>query len=156
MFCTLDLLFINQFGEYLHQLAAGSSRLKNLLRYMKDTIVAMHNEWRTMNELPARFLRSLIDDLKEKDSGTDVRTEFLELLCTGLPTEVSQEWLVDILGERGLKRWEKAATTGYENLRKLGQQYLVEAAERLTILLSRSRGLAKWYAERPLARPLLM
>lgn len=100
MFCTLDLLFINQFGEYLHQLAAGSSRLKNLLRYMNDAIAAMQNEWKTMNELPARFLRSLIEDLKEKEPETDMRTEFLELLCTGLPTEVSQEWLVDILGER--------------------------------------------------------
>lgn len=98
-----------------------------------------------MNELPPKFIRSISEDIKEKGTpDSSIQLEFFELLMTGIPSEILKEWLVDILGERNHKRWEKASLAGYENLRKLVHENLLPACERLTVLLCRLRGLARW------------
>lgn len=45
---------------------------------------------------------------------------------------------------QGHKRWEKAATTGYENVRRLAHENLLPALERFGVLVSRLRGLSKF------------
>ena len=45
---------------------------------------------------------------------------------------------------KGHKRWEKAITTGYENIRRLAHSNLLPALERATVLVSRLLGLSKF------------
>jgi anaphase-promoting complex subunit 4 len=44
---------------------------------------------------------------------------------------------------KGQRRWDKAVTTGYENVRRLTQENLIPALERFTVVISRLRGLAR-------------
>jgi len=49
-------------------------------------------------------------------------------------------WLI-----QGHKRWEKAASTGYESVRRLAHESLLPALERFTVIVSRLRGLSKFH-----------
>lgn len=52
--------------------------------------------------------------------------------------------MFELMHEQGHKRWEKAATTGYENVRRLAHENLLPALERFDVLVSRLRGLSKF------------
>ncbi|CAG8267102.1 unnamed protein product [Penicillium nalgiovense] len=56
-----------------------------------------------------------------------------------------KEFLTDIVGERGHKRWDKAVSGGYENIRRLTHECLLPALERSQVLLSRLVGLSKFH-----------
>lgn len=162
---TLDLLFTQQFGQYLHQLAFTSTKVQALLKYVQETVIVLNLEWKTMNDLHSRYI-SLVDDaLQEAGSPAGgVGLEFFELLVTGVGSAGLKEWLVDALtervstsygcspllganytgGDKGQKRWEKTSINGYEALRRLVHENVLPTCERLTILLSRLRGLARW------------
>ena len=45
---------------------------------------------------------------------------------------------------QGHKRWDKAVTTGYENIRRLAHQHLLPALERCDIIVCRLQGLSKY------------
>lgn len=45
---------------------------------------------------------------------------------------------------QGHKRWDKATTGGYENVRRLAHENLLPALERFSVLVSRLRGLSKF------------
>ena len=46
---------------------------------------------------------------------------------------------------QGQKRWEKAAVSGYENLRRLTHENFAPALERFSVLASRLRGLSRFH-----------
>ncbi|KAH8153432.1 uncharacterized protein LAJ45_02244 [Morchella importuna] len=142
LFATMDILFIQQFGQYLFQLASTSTRVQALLRYIQEAVVALETEFKTMNDLAQRYVSIIDEDVRKQ--GSEVSLEFFELLVTGVPSEVLREWLVDVLTERGQKRWEKSSMNGYETLRRLVHENLLPTCERLTVLFCRLRGLARW------------
>lgn len=45
---------------------------------------------------------------------------------------------------QGHRRWDKAITTGYENVRRLVHESLIPSLEKLVVLVSRLRGLARF------------
>jgi len=156
----MDILFIQQFGQYLFQLASTSTRVQALLRYIKETVVALEAEFKAMNDLAQRYVSIIDEDVKKQ--GSEVSLEFFELLVTGVPSGILKEWLVDVLTERvmtftifplgstltpgrqGQKRWEKSSMNGYETLRRLVHENLLPTCERLIVLFCRLRGLARW------------
>lgn len=95
---TMDVLFIEQFGQYLFQLASISTRVQALLRYIRETITSLTAEFKTANDLEKRFLGIIEEEAKA--AGSNVPLEFFELLVTGIPTVMMREWLVDTLSER--------------------------------------------------------
>ncbi|KAJ6031834.1 hypothetical protein N7540_002566 [Penicillium herquei] len=140
---TLDLRFITKSGRYLSLLASKTTQLQNLLRYISAVQRQIELEWKNAQELPARFLRSVTEDLKEKCE-CDFVTAMYHFVVTGHCFEPMREFLVDIIGERGHKRWEKAVAGGYENIRRLTHECLLPALERSQILLGRLVGLSKF------------
>ncbi|PWW79833.1 hypothetical protein C7212DRAFT_273504 [Tuber magnatum] len=142
LFATMDILFIQQFGQYLFQLASTSTRVQALLRYIKETVVALEAEFKAMSDLAQRYVSIIDEDVKKQ--GSEVSLEFFELLVTGVPSGILKEWLVDVLTERGQKRWEKSSMNGYETLRRLVHENLLPTCERLVVLFCRLRGLARW------------
>ncbi|KAJ5764981.1 hypothetical protein N7520_004540 [Penicillium odoratum] len=140
---TLDLRFITKSGRYLSLLASKTTQLHNLLRYIGSVQRQIELEWKNAQELPARFLRSVNEDLQEKCQ-CDFVTAIYHLVVTGHCFEPMKEFLVDIVGERGHKRWEKAVSGGYESIRRLTHECLLPALERSQILLSRLVGLSKF------------
>ncbi|KAJ5491352.1 hypothetical protein N7539_002919 [Penicillium diatomitis] len=140
---TLDLRFITKSGRYLSLLASKTTQLQNLLRYIGQVQKQIELEWKTAQELPARFLRNANQDLQERCQ-CDFTTAIYHLVVTGHCFEPLKEFLVDIVGERGHKRWDKAVSGGYENIRRLTHECLLPALERSQVLLSRLVGLSKF------------
>ncbi|KAL2822321.1 anaphase-promoting complex, cyclosome, subunit 4-domain-containing protein [Aspergillus cavernicola] len=140
---TLDLRFITRSGRYLSLLAHKTTQLQNLLRYICQVQRQIELEWKNAQELPARYMRSVNQDLEEK-CHCDFVTAAYHLVVTGDCFEPLREFLVDIVGERGHKRWEKAVSTGYESVRRLTHECLLPALERCQVLLSRLIGLSKF------------
>ncbi|KAL2871873.1 putative anaphase-promoting complex component Cut20/Apc4 [Aspergillus lucknowensis] len=140
---TLDLRFITRSGRYLSLLAHKTTQLQNLLRYICQVQKQIELEWKNAQELPARYMRSVNQDLEEK-CHCDFVTAAYHLVVTGDCFEPLREFLVDIVGERGHKRWEKAVSAGYENVRRLTHECLLPALERCEVLLSRLIGLSKF------------
>ncbi|KAL2818395.1 anaphase-promoting complex component Cut20/Apc4 [Aspergillus granulosus] len=140
---TLDLRFITRSGRYLSLLAHKTTQLQNLLRYICQVQRQIELEWKNAQELPARYMRSINVDLQEK-CHCDFVTAAYHLVVTGDCFEPMREFLVDIVGERGHKRWEKAVSAGYENVRRLTHECLLPALERCEVLLSRLIGLSKF------------
>jgi anaphase-promoting complex subunit 4 len=94
----MDILFVQQFGQYLFQLASTSTRVQALIRYMRETVTAIEAEFKAFNDLSQRYV-SIIDEEAQK-AGSDVGLEFFEFLVTGGPSPTLKEWLVDVLTER--------------------------------------------------------
>ncbi|KAL8675570.1 MAG: hypothetical protein Q9168_000082 [Polycauliona sp. 1 TL-2023] len=102
-------------------------------------------EIRTSQDLPSRFMRNINETLLEKSDCTWVNACY-HLAATGHCYPEVKEWLVDELGERGHKRWDKAIHAGYENVRRLTHESLLPALERLSVLVSRLRGLSRFHS----------
>lgn len=96
---TLDLRFITKSGRYLSLLASKTTQLQNLLRYIGQVQKQIELEWKTAQEMPARFLRSINQDLQEQCQ-CDFTTAIYHLVVTGHCFEPMKEFLVDIVGER--------------------------------------------------------
>ncbi|KAL8943883.1 MAG: hypothetical protein Q9216_000777 [Gyalolechia sp. 2 TL-2023] len=138
-----DLRMISTAGRYLSLLASKVTELHNLLRYLHQVQEHICSEIRTSQDLPSRFMRNIDEALQEKSDCTWVQAAY-HLVVTGHCYPEVKEWLVDELGERGHKRWDKAVNTGYETIRRLTHESLLPALERLCVLLSRLRGLSRF------------
>ncbi|QGA15092.1 hypothetical protein EYB26_002748 [Talaromyces marneffei] len=141
---SLDLRFITKSGRYLSLLAFKITQLQNLLRYINQTQRQITLEWKNVYELPARFMRSIADELQEK-CHCDFVTALYHLVVTGNCFPPVKDFLVDIVGERGHKRWEKTVSSGYENVRRLTHECLLPALQRCEVLLSRLIGISKFH-----------
>jgi hypothetical protein len=95
----MDLRFITKSGRYLSLLASKTTQLQNLLRYIGQVQRQIELEWKNAQELPARFLRSVNEELQEKCQ-CDFITAIYHLVVTGHCFEPMKEFLADIVGER--------------------------------------------------------
>lgn len=140
---SLDLRFIRQSRHTLPMLATKATQLHNLIRYLRQIESQLAREVKTAFDLPARFVRTLEEDLKEQDGeGSTFETSAYHVLLTGEVHGKFKEWLVDILSDRGVKRWDKAVHECLELVRRLISENWNPAVERAGIVVSRLAGLA--------------
>lgn len=95
----LDLRLVSSAGRYLSLLAAKSTQLHNILRYIQQVEREMINEYRAAQDLPSRFIRNIDETLKVKSACTWIEAAY-HLVATGNCYPEVKEWLVDELGER--------------------------------------------------------
>ncbi|KAK4190457.1 anaphase-promoting complex subunit 4 [Podospora australis] len=142
----LDLIFVHYSPVNLSLLASKTTTLQNVLRYIKQAQSHMAGEWKSTRELPSRFLNGVEDDLKKMpNGGLNIVQALYHTVATGHIFAPVKEWLVDIVAERGHKRWEKAVVTGLLNLRALVHENFIPALERCGIILSRLLGIARFH-----------
>ncbi|KAI4233175.1 MAG: hypothetical protein LQ349_004577 [Xanthoria aureola] len=140
-----DLRLVSIAGRQLSLLASKITELHSLHRYLRQIQDQLSIEIRTSQDLPSRFMRNINETLLEKSDCTWVDAAY-HLAATGHCYPEVKEWLVDGLGERGHKRWDKAVNVGYENVRRLTHESLLPALDRLRVLLSRLRGLSRFHS----------
>ncbi|KAL9011267.1 MAG: hypothetical protein Q9173_003875 [Seirophora scorigena] len=138
-----DLRLISGAGRHLSLLASKVTEMHNLLRYLQQAQEHISAEIKATQELPRKFMRNIDETLQEKSDCTWVQAAY-HLVVTGHCHPEVKEWLVDELGERGHKRWDKAVTTGYESIRRLTHENLLPALDRLSVHISRLRGLSRY------------
>ncbi len=143
---ALNLNFIPQTSPYyLSTLATKSTQLLNLLRYLTQVSAQLSIELRGAFDLPGKFIRNINETLAQTPEGPlDFVTAAYQLVVTGDCSHELREWMVDEVGERNLKRWEKASSLGMENVRRLVHESLLPAVERCQVVLSRLKGLSRF------------
>ncbi|KAK4935709.1 hypothetical protein LTR10_023293 [Elasticomyces elasticus] len=141
---SLDLSFIPQTSRNLPLMAGKATQLGNLLRYISQVQMQLAAEVKAAFDLPARFLRNIDESLAEKDNQADFVYAAHHLAVTGDCDARFREWLVDEVGERGLKRWEKAVGDCLDVVRRMTSECLMPALERCLVVLSRLDGLARF------------
>ncbi|MCJ1379769.1 hypothetical protein MMC17_002872 [Xylographa soralifera] len=142
-FMPLDLRLIPETGRYLSLLASKSTRLQNVLRYIREVQIQIFSEFRASQELPRKFMRNIEETLQETNQCSFVDAAY-HLVVTGNCFPSMKEWLVEELGDRGHKRWDKAVVSGYENIGRLVHENLLPALQRFSVLISRLRGLSRF------------
>lgn len=141
----LDLNFIPQTSpHYLPVLATKATQLGNLLRYLAQIESQLSHEIKVAFDLPSRYLNNVTDSIKQQNPDADFRTEAWHLICTGESSEVMREWLVEEVGERGVKRWEKGVGDALEVVRRGVSECVLPCLERMYFVLSRMEGLARF------------
>ncbi|RMZ78405.1 hypothetical protein DV738_g3918, partial [Chaetothyriales sp. CBS 135597] len=140
----VQLLLLNQTSKHLPLLAAKATQLQNLLRYLQQIQSQLASEVRTAFDLPRRFLANINESLAEEGGSASFRTTAYHLIVTGECDGRLKEWLVDEVGERGLKRWEKAVGDCLDLMRRMASECLLPAVERCQVVLSRLEGLARF------------
>ncbi|KAJ8125266.1 hypothetical protein O1611_g8373 [Lasiodiplodia mahajangana] len=143
----IDLTFIHSSPENLSLLASKTTTLQKLLRYVNQVQYHMLHEWQSTRELPNRFLNSINETLKEAETYGEMKIgqAMYHSVVTGHTFPEVKEWLVDQLAERGHKRWDKAVVTGLQALRSLVHENFLPALERISIILSRLLGIARFH-----------
>jgi anaphase-promoting complex subunit 4 len=141
---SLDLRYISQTNHNLPLLATKVTQLQNLLRYLLQISNQLSAEVRTAFDLPSRFVENVNESLTEQDSSADFMTESYHLILTGTCSDNFREWLVDQVGDRGLKRWEKAVGDCLDMIRRMTSECLLPAIERAQIVISRLDGLSRF------------
>lgn len=96
---TVDLRFITKSERYLSLLASKTTQLQNLLRYVNQTRKQIELEWKNAQDLPARYMRSISEDLQQK-SHCDFVTAIYHQVVTGDSFDPMREFFVEIVGER--------------------------------------------------------
>ncbi|KIW31099.1 uncharacterized protein PV07_02780 [Cladophialophora immunda] len=141
---SLDLSFIPQTGRNLPLVARKVSQLGYLLRYISQVRTQLVAEVKAAFDLPGRFLRNINESLAEGDENADFTFAAHHLAVTGICSPKLKEWLVDEVGDRGLKRWENAVGDCLEVVRRMTSECLLPALERSLAVLSRLDGLARF------------
>ncbi|KAI1345917.1 anaphase-promoting complex, cyclosome, subunit 4-domain-containing protein [Xylaria sp. FL0043] len=143
----IDLTFISSSPENLSLLASKTTTLQKLLRYVKQVQIHMLHEWQSTRELPNRFLNIINETLRESETygEMNIGQAMYHSVVTGHTFPEVKEWLVDQLAERGHKRWDKAVVTGLQALRSLIHENFLPALERVSIILSRLLGIARFH-----------
>lgn len=141
---NMDLSFIPHTGRNLPSVARKAIQLGNLLRYISQVQTQLAAEIKAAFDLPTKFLRNINEALAEGDIHTDFVNVAHRLAVTGVCNPRLKEWLVDEVGDRGLKRWEKAVGDGLDVVRRMMSECLGPALERCLVVLSRLDGLAKF------------
>lgn len=140
---SLNLQILQQSASTLPTLATKATQLQNLIRYLQQIEVQMAREAKTAFDLPTRFIRTLEEDLEEQDGeGSTFETSAYNTLLTGQVHGKFKEWLVDILGDRGVKRWDKSVSDCLDLIRRLVNENWNPAVERAGIVVSRLAGVA--------------
>ena len=96
---SVDLRFISSSGDYLPLLAAKSTQLQNLLRYIAQTQSLMQHEWKASQDLPSKFMRNINETL-EAQCHCNFEQATYHLVVTGNCYPPMKEWLTEELMER--------------------------------------------------------
>ncbi|EPS73153.1 hypothetical protein M569_01601, partial [Genlisea aurea] len=140
--CTI---FKNRKNE-LHQVAQQAVNVEHLIEVIWKSIKTMSKQWSdAMNVYNEKFnsLGNLISDHGIESSPEE---EFLSLLCGARTSPAVHQFLVNSLGEAGVKRVAKVVCGAGKELQTIVLDHIQPAAEMIAFRLGELRGLSKWRA----------
>ncbi|KAK8967774.1 Anaphase-promoting complex subunit 4 [Platanthera guangdongensis] len=139
-------VFLNRKNE-LHQVAQQASNIDHLIEVIRESILLMSKQWASaMNSYNEKF--SLLSSLIISHGGLDwtPQDEFLSLLFGARTSPPLHQFLVNSLGEAGLKRVSKAVNGAGKELHVIIHEHLQPAVETIGFRVGELRGLSRWRA----------
>ncbi|CAK9141794.1 unnamed protein product [Ilex paraguariensis] len=142
----LDTSILWKRKNELHQVAQQASNIEDLIEVIRASLSVMFKQWSdAMHAFHEKFdsLSTLIID-----HGLDStpQEEFLSLLGGARTSPPVHQFLVNSLGEAGLKRVAKVVCGAGRELQQLVLDHLQPAAEIVAFRMGELRGLSKWRA----------
>ncbi|TID17887.1 hypothetical protein E6O75_ATG10532 [Venturia nashicola] len=144
----LSLRFMQSAGSHLYMIEHKTAQLETLVQYVNECLLAISHHWAHAKDLPGRFMENINETLTENQEPSLVQSLF-HLAVTGDCPPTLKEWLVDILAERGHKRWDQAISHGYTKVLELTHENLLPALDRCSIVLGHLKGLAEYHDHSP-------
>ncbi|XP_010914780.1 anaphase-promoting complex subunit 4 isoform X2 [Elaeis guineensis] len=138
-------IFLNRKNE-LHQVALQASSIEDLIEVVRASLAVMSKQWSdTMTTFHEKFdpLSSLIVDHGLESNSQD---EFLSLLFGARTSPALHQFLVNSLGEVGVKRVSKAIDNAGKELHVVVHEHLQPAVEIIGFRIGELRGLSRWRA----------
>jgi anaphase-promoting complex subunit 4 len=157
----LSLRFLRSSGSQLHLIESKTAQLHTLVNYVGEAIIALGYHWDHAKELPTKFMDNINEELaregfedglasKYKSKDPNLVQSLFHLAATGYCPPTLKEWLVDILAERGHKRWDHSIMNGYAKVRELVHTSILPALDRCAAILTHLRGLAIYHENSPI------
>ncbi|XP_076927308.1 anaphase-promoting complex subunit 4-like [Bidens hawaiensis] len=141
---TLDTSIFYKRRNELHQVAQHASNIEDLTEVIRASLSVMSKQWsNAMHTFHDKFdsLSSLIHDHGLDSTPQD---EFLSLIGGARTSPAVHQFLVNSLGEAGLKRISKSVCGAGKDLQVIVLEHLQPAAEMIGFRLGELRGLSKW------------
>ncbi|KAF5201447.1 Anaphase-promoting complex subunit [Thalictrum thalictroides] len=143
---VLDTSIFQKRKNELHQVAQQASNIEDLIEVVRSSISVMSKQWSdAMHVFHEKFdmLSPLISD-----HGLDScpQEEFLSLLGGARTSPPIHQFLVNSLGEAGLKRVSKAVDNAGKELHLIIREHLQPATEIIGFRIGELRGLSRWRA----------
>ncbi|KAK9936264.1 hypothetical protein M0R45_013113 [Rubus argutus] len=130
----------------LHQVAQQASNIEELAEVIRASLSVMHKQWSDA----MRTFHDKFDSLSNliMDHGLDScpQEEFLSLLGGARTSPAVHQFLVNSLGEVGVKRVSKAVCGAGKELQLIILNHLQPAAEIIAFRMGELRGLSRWRA----------
>ncbi|XP_071722083.1 anaphase-promoting complex subunit 4-like [Rutidosis leptorrhynchoides] len=143
---ALDTSIFAKRKNELHQVAQQASNIEDLNEVIRASLSVMYKQWSdAMHTFHEKFdpLSSLIADHGLDSSPQE---EFLSLLGGARTSPPIHQFLVNSLGETGVKRVSKAVCSAGKELQHIALDHLQPAAEIIAFRVGELRGLSKWRA----------
>lgn len=143
---VLDTSIFSKRKSELHQLAQQASNIEDLTEVIRASLSVMCKQWsdamRTFHEKFDSLSNLIIDHALDSSP----QEEFLSLLGGARTSSAVHQFLVNSLGEVGVKRVLKVICGATKELQRIVLDHLQPAAEIIGFRMGELRGLSRWRA----------
>ena len=154
--CAVSMPMVAACFEELHQLSKRFSILRGCLDYLSETLKQIKEAWFDIAQVfvrldflsadvqsfcvPFQELDAKLASYTRKTSFGCLSADFVELLLFGTPTPELEHFLLQDLGEKGLKKLSSSVDASYSNVQRLVVRYLHAVSQSLNYFLSELSG----------------
>ncbi|KAL8249321.1 hypothetical protein R6Q59_006189 [Mikania micrantha] len=128
----------------LHQVAQQASNIEDLTEVIRASLSVMSKQWSDAIHTFHEKFDSLSSLIHDHGLDSTPQEEFLSLIGGARTSPAVHQFLVNSLGEPGLKRITKLVCSAGKELQVIVLEHLQPAAEMIGFRLGELRGLSKW------------
>ncbi|KAI9660692.1 MAG: hypothetical protein M1821_010044 [Bathelium mastoideum] len=143
VFVPLTLNAIRSAGTSMQLIASKATQLLNLFQYIDGVGRRVEKLFGEITDFPQNRLDLLTPELDEEEF-PDPSDALYQLAATGICDPQLREWLIDIVGDRGHRRWETEVDSAYSKFINAVHENLLPAIERCSVVTCTLRGLASY------------
>ncbi|KAL2932113.1 Anaphase-promoting complex subunit 4 [Bienertia sinuspersici] len=132
--------------QELHQVAQQASSIEDLTEVIRASLSIMYKQWCDAMQIFHDKFHSLSTLIVSNGLESSPQDEFLSLLGGARTSPPIHQFLVNSLGESGLKRVTKAVSNAGKELQLILLDHIQPAAEIIGFRMGELRGLSRWRA----------
>lgn len=136
---VMDTSVLSLYSKELFTMALKHGHLVSLLSYLDSTMSSITEAWESILLEMDSKLSKYASNVPE---GT-VSADFLDLLMFGIPSDEMEEFLMQDLTDKGLKKLGHSIELSYSNIQKLLLKHLTKVGQNITYHLAELRGMAR-------------
>ncbi|XP_021740448.1 anaphase-promoting complex subunit 4-like isoform X1 [Chenopodium quinoa] len=143
---VLDTSIFRKRKQELHQIAQQASSIEDLTEVIQASLSIMYKQWCDAMQIFHDKFHSLSTLIVDHGLDSSPQEEFLSLLGGARTSPPVHQFLVNSLGESGLKRVMKAVSNAGNELQLILLDHIQPAAEIIGFRMGELRGLSRWRA----------